>query len=548
MRIEKLFSKLEHRTSIIFRKIRTAVTEGLGHVDILEKDIHILFKFMTLSPRRSEKYRDDVKSPYRDNDFMFQNLFEASRKPGQSGDPSQFWLNDLLHLLETSHEDLLAEAEQTKETSSADTYRHVTETYSLQIWKSADNHEFFLNDKLVDFEGDTQSVLGAEVEGTRSQLIWMTTDDMIHMVLPISPEVAVIFCDESRCWESPFADSMHRLKVPYPQNSLLKNAPHKDVENVDVPSHRSRRKIYPATTAWRVSIGTLSREHHRIITSYSLLHAETCIVVRSRARFERARRELDVFIKERTEKWKSQGIRFGCHDSRKQDIGDVASPTEEQMKRIVDNHTSALDDIQNRINNTQEGFPMTKEMAFKSWLAVRACEMTWGTPRPSQDSDAKSTYFGAMHPALKIAFEAAYPEKHPDHRDLIEVGFGEFFDRCIGESSFAQISREILKTISDLVTSDAYSAQFAAAENIMTPLKSFSQRYDDGDTETSVQQTEAMLANPAFESMVKAAEIFAILKWMFEERQDILATFVRQASVPMEAMQRPFVRVRAKRV
>lgn len=82
MRIEHLFSKLESRTSSIFAKISTAVTEGLDHVNILEKDIHILFKFMDLSARRYEQYNDELKNPYRENDFMFQHLFEASRKSG----------------------------------------------------------------------------------------------------------------------------------------------------------------------------------------------------------------------------------------------------------------------------------------------------------------------------------------------------------------------------------------------------------------------------------------------------------------------------------
>jgi hypothetical protein len=136
----------------------------------------------------------------------------------------------LLYLLETSHEDLLADTEKKDDNvniAAADTYKHFTESYALHIWKAADGYEFFLNDRLVDFEGDTQSVLGVEVKETGPRLIWMTTDDLIHLVLPISPEVAVIFCNESRCWESPFADSMHRLKRPYPHNSLLKNAPHK---------------------------------------------------------------------------------------------------------------------------------------------------------------------------------------------------------------------------------------------------------------------------------------------------------------------------------
>jgi hypothetical protein len=158
---------------------------------------------------------------------------------------------------------------------------------------------------MVDFEGDTQSFLATEVKETGTQLIWITMDDLIHLILPINPEVAVIFCNESRCWESPFADRMHRLKIPYPQNSLLKNAPHKDIINVHVPSERRGKKRWPATVAWRVNIGTLSRDHHQILASYSLSHAESFVVVRRRARFERARRELEVFSKKRVEVWKS---------------------------------------------------------------------------------------------------------------------------------------------------------------------------------------------------------------------------------------------------
>ena len=220
MIIEHLFSKLESRTSTIFQKITSAVAEDLDHVDILEKDIRTLFKFMSLSAKRTEQYRSEVKNPYRENDFMFQELFEESRKRGGTGDPDQFWLEDLLYVLEASHEDLLSDAEKSDRTSSADTYKHYTERYALQIWKAAAGHEFFLNDRLVDFEGETQSVLGTEVKDSGSQLILMTTEDMIHLVLPISPEIAVVFCDESRCWESPVAESMHRLEIPYPRTAF----------------------------------------------------------------------------------------------------------------------------------------------------------------------------------------------------------------------------------------------------------------------------------------------------------------------------------------
>lgn len=108
VRIEQLFSKLECRTSSIFAKIRAAVVQGHDHIDILEKDIHILFKLITLSVRRSKQYKDELNNSYRENDFVFQRLFQTSRDNGRSAEPGQIWLEHLLYLLETEHEDLLA--------------------------------------------------------------------------------------------------------------------------------------------------------------------------------------------------------------------------------------------------------------------------------------------------------------------------------------------------------------------------------------------------------------------------------------------------------
>jgi hypothetical protein len=35
-----------------------------------------------------------------------------------------------------------------------------------------------------------------EEKETGPQLIWMTREDMIHLIVPIGPEVAVVFCNE----------------------------------------------------------------------------------------------------------------------------------------------------------------------------------------------------------------------------------------------------------------------------------------------------------------------------------------------------------------
>ncbi|RKL31152.1 hypothetical protein BFJ72_g11169 [Fusarium proliferatum] len=313
--------------------------------------------------RRSKQYKDEINNPHRENDFMFQRLLEASIDSGRSGEPAQFWLEHLLYLLETDHENLPKDAAKTDKMGPEGTYKHFVENYALQIWRAADGYEFF-NERLIDFEGDTQPVLGTEVKGTRMQLIWMTTEEVIHLILPISPEKAVVFCDESRCWESPFADIIHRLKKPYLQNSLLSKAPHKDIIDVSVPSTKRGKKLWPATVAWRVNIGTLTRPHHRIIASYSLSHAKSVIIVRSRARFERARRELEIFNKERQEWWHSISIRSEDPDASRQRSKGLARPINDQMEPVVDEHVTAFDEVMNIIQNTHGELQRTKEIAL----------------------------------------------------------------------------------------------------------------------------------------------------------------------------------------
>jgi hypothetical protein len=46
------------------------------------------------SPRRSKIYREELINPRRESDFMFQHLFETSRRNGRSGDSgvaSEYW-------------------------------------------------------------------------------------------------------------------------------------------------------------------------------------------------------------------------------------------------------------------------------------------------------------------------------------------------------------------------------------------------------------------------------------------------------------------------
>ncbi|GFF29784.1 hypothetical protein IFM61606_10419 [Aspergillus udagawae] len=543
MRMEHLFSKLESKTSVIFKKITDAVANDVDHIDILEKDVHLLFQFMNLSLRRSEWYRDEIKNPYRENDFFFQRQFEASKKSGRSGEPQQFWFEGLLYLLETSHENILEDAKNPDGNATAHTYRHFVENYTLQIWKAANGYEFFLTDRLVDFEGDTQSCLGTEMKGERCQLIWMTTEDFIHLILPVSPEVAIIFCNESRCWESPFADAMHQAKVPYPENSLLRNAPHKDIISVDVPSRKRGKKKWPATVAWRVNIGALSREQHRIIASYSLSHAQLLIVVRSRARFERAKRELELFSRERMEHWCNLGIRSDCRGSQQQSQEQIIPPVSEEASiRSVEEFMSRLYQIVENKDVTHEIPIMTKENAFKFWVAIH----TLLTPPAESENGFPPNRI--MHPALKAAFEATYPPKDPNHKDLNNVDFAKFFRDCIGEETFCLLSLKIEKKISELVSANTFKAHFEACKKTLQPYDDplFQQHGHDASGQYD-DLNDGVLRSPHFQSIIKAAEIFDVLKWMFDERQDILATFVQQIAVPMDDTKPRVVRFRGRR-
>jgi hypothetical protein len=543
MRIEVLFSGIECQTSRIFTKIRDAAKAKLDHVNIFEKEVHILFKFMILSLRRSKQYRDEMQNPYRENDFMFQRLFEASRKDGRSSDPGEVWLEQLLYLLKANHEDLLADAEHPGDgtsKASARTYKHFIENYALQIWHAADGYEFFLNESLCDFEGDTQSFLGAETTEHGPQLIWMTTDDMIHVILPISPTLVVVFCDESKCWESPFADAIIRHDKTFPQNSLLAEAPHKDIVTGQVPAKRKEKKRWPATVDWRVSIGKLSQQHHRVIASYSLSHARSTVVFNSRARFEKARKELEEFAKQREEVWTRQGIRHG-QTSGQQSAHETTELGPERLNRMEDNHISALDEVLQITRVTQEIPLRSKENSCKFWFAFNAILSLVAAGAGSSET------IPIMHPAILAGFESLYPPKQPEHKDLFIMDFDGFFDYGMSEATFAQLTSEIEQTISEWTTKFSFLApelekhekSFGLALESITPKV-------DG-TEQSYPPAEDIHRQPCFKAIFRAAQTFDILSWMFEERQDILATFVQRCAVLTKDAQPNLIRMRSRR-
>ncbi|CVL12342.1 uncharacterized protein FPRN_07096 [Fusarium proliferatum] len=151
-----------------------------------------------------------------------------------------------------------------------------------------------------------------------------------------------------------------------------------------------------------------------------------------------------------------------------------------------------------------------------------------------------------MHPALKAAFEAAYPPKHPDRGDLVTIDFYEFFHHAMGDETFARLSVEIEQKIMQLMQSNTFKSYPETGRESSPPLDNLSEERKKDLDERSISEEE-ILKSPSFGSVFRAAQGFDVLQWMFEERQDILATFINKIAVPMEAMQPRFVRMRARR-
>jgi hypothetical protein len=216
---------------------------------------------------------------------------------------------------------------------------------------------------------------------------------------------------------------------------------------------------------------------------------------------------------------------------------------QEQTTKIVDDHFSALEEVLDIIQKTYQPLQRTKNNAFKSWLAIRALE----SYRASSSPSIRSLPLDDAHPALKASFVAAYPPKHREHKDLITIDFGQFFAYGIGEESFAELSMKIESKISDLIQTDTFQAHWDANTTKFCSNEGSESQENTGCSEQYAEPGADMLSNPSLKAVFKAAQGFMVLMWMFEERQDILATFVQQIVVPMEATQPKVIRVRGRR-
>ncbi|KAK7915066.1 hypothetical protein PG985_012769 [Apiospora marii] len=259
------------------------------------------------------------------------------------------------------------------------------------------------------------------------------------MILPVSPEVAVVFCNESRCGVAPSAEIMQRAKIPHLDVSLLKDAPHQGSQ-------------------------------------------------------------LSALV------W----------------LEKVVLPSREPVIR-------------------------TKENAFTCFQAFAALVSLMQSESESMEQDAEVCL---MHPSLKSAFEAAYPPKSPTHRDLVAVDFEGFFGLGLGEDHFTRLLTLVEERCRELATPDTMEQNWALFDKTPSQLP-HTQPGSEGSNRGKKQSSSPRGKDPskslAFQSAWEASQALDSLRWMFEERQDILATFVQELEGPMGNLQAKVFGTRARR-
>ena len=159
---------------------------------------------------------------------------------------------------------------------------------------------------------------------------------------------------------------------------------------------------------------------------------------------ERDLKEPEVFSKEREETWTRQGIRYG-HQSGQQSAHQETELSPEQLTRMVDDHNFALDQVLHITRVTREVPSRSKESFHRFWLAFKAVYAFM-----SKQIGLK-VKMDVVHPALGAAFEASYPQKQPDHKELLAIDFAGFLDYGMSGATFAKITSQIEEKILELI-------------------------------------------------------------------------------------------------
>lgn len=237
--------------------------------------------------------------------------------------------------------------------------------------------------------------------------------------------------------------------------------------------------------------------------------------------------------------WRGACFRVTHQALQPQRKGHATAPSPHLYKeQVLEDHLVALEWAQHKIFFSSEPLERTKDNGRRSWLAVRAFTMIAMEEEgslPKSDDEA----FRVMPQFLITAFEAAYPARHPNHKRLVTISFSKVITMGIGEQTYAQLTVELREMFRDLLSPDAPGGQLVSSSNSLHGVERQAR---------SPTELRELMENPAFCSIFRAAREFDALKWMFEERQNILATLVKKFSVATGEMQPQVIRIRARRV
>ena len=506
MKVEKLFSALESRAGRIIKRIRDSCAANRDCIHLHPHDYAELYKFMLLSDHRSKWLKNEFMDHRRENNHVFRRYFEKTEGDKEERSPSVpelIWLGRLRYMLETSHDDLLAAASLENAMPDVQTYKYYFEEYELHIWKAEESRYFLLNDKFVEFEGDTDIFLTCNPQ---QELCHSICENRMHIWLPISPKVALVFCMPASCWQSAFEHVMKQAGIPWPDTSLLAKAPHKDpkLEILQTSAGKDAQM-------WRVNIAVLPKEFHRVLTSYTLAHARNFIVLKDVSTLEPAIRDLDSFSEERKGEWKAIGRRW-------------TQPTPEvsidEMVAAVFAKVHAGEDL-----------PRTRNTVISSFYTVSMLSYVG-----SKEFSTKDSFMDETGPRSFIKLmEQEFPPKPAGYTDLLSLTFFTFVLETLNEAHFMKLMNAIDEKLVAIAESDNFKAAWDECKE-PTPM----------ETPPKDDATDDMIHNNiGFQSMYRAASAFGILRWLYDKRQDILVRFMEPF---MEPMHRPeIMRIRFAR-
>jgi hypothetical protein len=148
-------------------------------------------------------------------------------------------------------------------------------------------------------------------------------------------------------------------------------------------------------TMSQINIGTLSREHQRVLNSYSLCHSREFVIFSSEDVFESAKIYADNFGNERAEAWKAANVRYEGQ------YGEILSP-----KDIADFIARVI------VDNSVEH---NKDNVIKSWYAIQwLCHLGYGNSDFMSDPGPQ---------AQRKLLQEAFPPKPSTYQDLRSTDF-----------------------------------------------------------------------------------------------------------------------------